>query len=484
MEEMKLLEVARALGGRLVRGNPDDAVPAVSTDSRTVSGGELFIALKGQKFDAHEFVAEAIAAGASGAVISKRLPAEDLRQSRWLIEADDTTAALASLAGTYRKRFSPVVLAVTGSNGKSTTKEMIGQLLSRRAPTLTAVQSFNNLFGVCFTLLNLAKRHEFVVLEMGTSAPGEIARLAEIARPGLGVVTNVSLTHLEGLSSLEGVARAKAELLEGVDPRGTAVLNADNAPCMDMARKFPGRVVTFGIDSDADVSATEVRASRGGWEFLVNRSYPAWLGTAARHDVQNALAAMAACFSVGVELGDLVAEVALFRPLPMRAEIITRDGIEFINDAYNANPASVTAVIRLLQERQVNGRRVLVLGDMRELGTRSRELHREVGAAVAEHPPDLLVTVGPEARAIAEVAGRAMPPDTVFSFENVEEAADDFGTLLRPGDTVLLKGSRAVRMEALLEAHGAVAVEITGPGQVLSQKGCYGARCGKCIREH
>ncbi len=451
-------EIAAITEGALSQGSPGTTIRRVWTDSRTVRRGDLFVALAGARFDGHRFVAEALKKGAVGALVRHgfKLPGTAL-----LIEVGEPLRAFQDLARAHRRRFDIPVIAVSGSNGKTTTKEMIAAILAERLMTLKTEGNLNNHIGVPQTLLRLAPRHEAAVIEMGISAPGEMARLCEIAEPTHGVLTNIGPTHLETLGDVRTVARAKGEMLDALPAAGAAVLNADDAFYDELCARVPGRVLSFGFSRRADVRALHVDTRGPAFTNLRvgvrgrARPFSVSLAVAGAHNVANALAAVAAGLAVGVGEGAIRAGLARYRPAGMRSEVRRWRGVTVLNDCYNANPASMRAALRWLAEARGSGRAIAVLGDMLELGGEAMQAHREIGVEASRLGTDYLLTVGALAAGIAEGAREeGMPADHVIAAPNHNALAVRLRGILRKGDVVLLKGSRGARMERVLEALG------------------------------
>lgn len=468
MEPISIAEITAASSGRLTAGDGAAAVAGVCTDTRRLQPGDLFVALVGARFDGHDYLAEAVAKGCRGIVHSRPISARDA--TAWsaggvsLILVRDTLDALGAIAREYRRRFELPLVAVTGSNGKTTTKEMIRAIASARFSVLASEGTFNNFVGVPTTLFRLKAWHTLAVLELGMNARGEIRRLAEIAAPEIGVVTNVGPAHLEFLETLDGVAAAKAELLDAMAAsagRGkTAVLNLDDPRVAAMAAgaaRAGLAVRTFGRAEAADVRAEEVGRGAGGLDFLMRfrragRAVRVSLPVFGLHNVSNALAAAAACEALGIAPEEIAGALRAMRLPPMRMEAHTRGGVTIINDAYNANPASMAAAIETLASIRTRGRRILVIGDMLELGEASEAAHREIGALAASRGIDLLIAVGPQSALAADAAVAAgMPAGAVTRCRGVGEAGEALRAAAGEGDCVLLKGSRRMGLEKILE---------------------------------
>lgn len=442
-------EILAATGGILQAGTGQENFTGVSTDSRTLQQGDLFIALVGEHFDGHNFVAAAIEAGAAGVVVS-RPPAHPPGVA--VIVVTDTRQALQNIAHCHRRRFNIPLVAVTGSNGKTTTKDMIAAVLGTRMRVLKTTANYNNEIGLPLTLLALTGQHQAAVVELGMRGKGQIAQLAAIAEPDIGVVTNVGETHLELLGSVDNIAAAKRELIETLPPEGVAVLNGDDARVAAMARVAPSRVVFYGCSEHCQVRATNVSLIPSGITFsleVAGASQPIRLPVPGRHNVYNALAAAAVGMVLKLPLPDIAAGLAAFIPSDMRLQVYQAGSYVIVNDAYNASPLSMAAAIDTLAEIST-GRTVAVLGDMLELGPVALNAHRRVGDMLAAKGVALVVTVGQYASYIAEQARRQGVP-LVYHAQDHAAAKEILQKELRPGDTVLVKGSRGMHMEKLLD---------------------------------
>ncbi len=447
-------EVLAATCGELAHLGDRIRFPGVTTDTRAIRPGELFVAIRGATHDGHHYLAEAVQRGA-GAVVVERIGAEQ-PLACGIVVVRETLAALGDLAAFHRRRRTARVLAVAGSNGKTTTKEMTTAILHEAFGADDVLHTHgtqNNLVGLPLTLLRLGASQRVAVLELGMNGPGEVWRLAEIAAPDVGVITCVAPEHLEGVGSLHGAAEAEAELFRRLRPSATAVVNADDPLVVAAAASFPGRVMRFGTGGDVRAEQVQDRGLEGS-------AFRLCLGTVAtdvrlpvpgRHNVGNALAAAALASLAGAPLDAVRAALERFEPPSMRMQVQRLpNGVTVINDAYNANPASMAAALQTLRASTA-ARRVAVLGEMRELGDETERAHVELGHAAATAALDLLVAIGPFAglvRAGAEAAG--MAPERIVVTPDHTEAGERVRAAVRAGDLVLLKGSRGATLEAVL----------------------------------
>ncbi|MHB8400044.1 MAG: UDP-N-acetylmuramoyl-tripeptide--D-alanyl-D-alanine ligase [Candidatus Limnocylindrales bacterium] len=448
-------ELAHLTGGLLLRAS-SLPIRRASVDSRAISRGALFVALPGDRTDGHDHIEAAVAAGAAAVVVTRPLDAARLGRlgDVTVVRVDDGIHALRALATAWRDRFDPIVVGVTGSIAKTSTKEAIAAVLGRRFMTLRSEGNRNNEIGLPLTLLDLAPEHEAVVLEMGMYVEGEIADLAAIARPRIGVVTAVQPVHLSRIGSIDAVERAKAELVEALPSTGTAVLNADDGRVARMASRTVAEVVTYGFAADAAVRATEVESRAGdGMGFLLLTpvgSRTVETPALGRHGVHNALAAAAVGLAAGCSLDEVVAGLAAGWAAPHRDRLVRAGDVTVLDDSYNASPVSMAAALDLLATLP-GTRRIAVLGEMLELGEARDEGHRAVGARAAE-VADLVIVVGAgaaslaaTARASARIAGRVLEaPDAAAAFDLLRPR-------LAPGDVVLVKGSRGIGLEIVVD---------------------------------
>ncbi|MFQ5717421.1 MAG: UDP-N-acetylmuramoyl-tripeptide--D-alanyl-D-alanine ligase [Nitrospinales bacterium] len=462
MIEAEAKQVLKAAEGTLLFGSEEKKFRGVSIDSRTVQPGELYFCIKGDRFDGHDFIPEVLEKKAAGIVLSRKGKMSDAlwraagSATPFVVAVRDTIAALQDYARFHRKRFAVRVVAVTGSNGKTGAKEMAAVISESRFKTAKTRGNFNNHIGVPLTLFDLDASHEVAIVEMGMSAAGEIRRLAEIAEPEIGIITNISEGHLMKLQTIKNVQAAKGELFEALDERGTAIVNADDPLVLELARNLRSKVVTFAIRNSADVRARDIR-SRGndGFDFtlsLFEKESPVFLPFLGRCNIYNALAAIAAGHSLGVDAEAMGEALGRSRLLPNRLEIERCQSMTLINDTYNANPRSMREALDVLSRYQTDGRRFFVIGDMLELGGRSAAAHIELGEEIAKRPVDFLVTIGELAGLSGQSAVKAgMASDRVTALGSRQEGIDYLKSVARPGDCLLFKGSRGSRMEKVVE---------------------------------
>ncbi len=444
------------------QGAPDGKAVAAgySIDSRTLAPGELFFAVRGERLDGHDFVEAALERGAVAAIVSHQQLArypEAIRPK--LLAVDDTLLALQELGAAVRRAWGKTLVAVTGSTGKTTTKDAIAHLLARRYRVMKSEGNLNNHFGLPLQLLRLEPEHEVAVVELAMSHAGEIAALARIAQPNLGLVTNVAPVHLGFFHSVAEIARAKYELIAGLPGGSTAVLNADDEYVSQFGRDFHGRVVSFALEHPADVraDAIEERGAQGSAFEIVAGSarQKALLPLLGRHNISNALAAVAVALQPllreqgGMPLADAAAALATLAPSPQRGQVMELDGVTVINDCYNSNPKALNAMVDTLAGMAAK-RRVVVAGEMLELGPAGEQLHRDCGRRMAGRGIRRLVGVRGAARFLVEAAQQA-GVEAEF-LETPEEAGEWLAKNTRPGDVVLLKASRGVCLERALEA--------------------------------
>ena len=450
MEKLSLSEVAQVTGAEK---NSDTEIffEGISTDSRKIQKGELFVALKGENCNGESFAKDAIKKGAAAVLVSKtakRIP-EGI-----VLKVDDTLTAYRQIAGAWRNRFKIPIVAVTGSNGKTTTKDLVAAALNGLGDVQKTSGNFNNEVGVPLTLLELNDKHKAAVVEIGMRGLGQIEILAEVVKPTIGIVTNVSEAHIELLGSIENIARAKGELVEAIQEGGTIILNADNVHTAQMKNlaKNGVKVLTYALEGEADFVAKNILIGSVSTEFTLVygcAEYDFEIPILGRHNVSNALAAIAAGYACGLTVPEVQRGFSTLTTTKMRYEVIRRDGLTIVNDAYNASPASMRVAIKTTSE-VYDGKLIAVLGDMLELGDISEQVHREIGAELVENKFDTLITLGELGKFIAAGA-REAGMKNVYTFDTHEDAAKKILELVRDGDTILFKASHVMHMEKIIE---------------------------------
>src|SRR5216117_874984 len=454
MNPTPLEQIAKFAGAEIFSGDGKVFIDKISTDSRAVKRGELFVALRGENFDGHNFVESAAKAGAAGAVVDSNWKGK-VPENFALIRVKDTLQAYQKLAANYRKSLSLKVVAITGSNGKTSTKDFAAAVLARCFRVTRTEGNFNNHVGLPRTILEATSRDEIGVWEIGMNHPGEIAALAKLAAPDVAIITNIGVAHIEFIGSREKIAEEKGALAEAVGTKGTVILNSDDSFSRSIALRARGKVVLAGT-SAGTIRASEINQTESGTDFTITEGAHrcrALVYVPGVHMVQNALLAVAAGRVFGVSLEDCAAGLAAAPLAKARLQIKQIGGVEFIDDSYNANPDSMKAALRTLAELPADGKRIAVLGEMKELGAESERGHREVGETAAALKIDQLIAIGDVAAAIADAARHAgMRKTTVVN--STSEAADLLRETAAPGDLILIKGSRAARTEEVIEHFG------------------------------
>jgi len=463
-------QAADIAGGKVTRGDPRSAATGISTDTRGIRPGQAFVAIKGERFDGARFAAKAIKKGAPWVMVPKGSLKTPLPRSGTVIETDDTTRALGELAAAHRKKFDLRVAAVTGSIGKSSCKEMLAAMLSGKGRVLKNEGNLNNRIGLPLTLFRLDRSYAHAVLELGCNEFGEIADLARIAAPHTGLITRIAPVHLQGLGSIEGVAKAKTELIKEMPKGSTFVLNLDDPLIKKRARSFKGKTVGFSSSPDTPFEGEsfhlvdlekDVVAGRPKIRFRLQRKVKGkkagrpvsfFLWSLARHDAINALAAAAAASTFGVSLSKAAEGLRKYKPLSGRGGVVkTRKGVFIMDETYNSNPVSVCDALETMAWWSGPMRKVALLGEMLELGPETKEYHRELGRKAAESGVDILLAKGDDAKEVVDAAMSAgLPPGNAFIVEDNDQAARLLKKLLRKGDWVLCKGSRGMRLEAVV----------------------------------
>lgn len=455
--------IAESAGGSLLQGEAIRVVGGASIDSRTLLPGQVFFAIKGPRHDGHDFLRDAIGRGASGLVVERRKVEKALELTKgtgdriFVVAVDDTEMALREAARAWVDVMGPVVVAITGSVGKSTTKDLCAAVARAKYATHSTPANLNNIYGVSLTCLGLEPRHEVLVLEMGTSGPGEIRRLCNVARPRVSVVTAVAPAHIEGLGSLEGVAAAKAEILEPLSEDGFAVLNGDDPRVRAMQSLAKAKCILFGTNEDCDVRVIEAEVTAEARTkcrlHLEGRDVVTYLALLGNHQAYNAAAAMAVALALKIEPEVAAHAMEQVQPAKHRLNLINSGSVLCLDDCYNASPRSMSAALNVFSKISGNWRRrVAILGDMRELGELAESAHKEVGAQAARSGVSLLVAAGRYAEHVKEGALLAgMPSANIVVAPDALAALEVSAALLRPGDIVLVKGSRALGLEIVVD---------------------------------
>lgn len=458
--EITAREIIASINGTLISGKEQVAFSGISTDSRTAGAGELFWALKGDRFDGHDFVQRAVQQGAAGVVVQKDCTLEISHPGDPVVIAvDDSLEAFGDLAGWWRHQHNVRVAGITGSAGKTTTKEMTAGILEIGHRTLVTQGNFNNLIGLPKTLFNLETGHWNAVLEMGMNRPGEIARLTEIADPDVGMITNVGMAHLEGLGDIHGVARAKTELLEKISTRGQIILNGDDQLLMETAAPFKRDIVTFGFDEKNNIRAAEIQnLGREGIAFHLQHegdSWPIRLGVPGLQNVSNALAAAAVCLCLNEPPEHIVQGLAHFTGVSKRFALVSLPGdVMLVDDTYNANPSSLKAAIESVEALANGSDRIIVgLGEMMELGDATIDAHQQAGRMVAKLGARHFVAIGEHAGDMVTGAVESgMNRNKAEAVESHKEMAEIIKSKMRQGDLIFLKGSNKINLGKVVDS--------------------------------
>ena len=457
MISLSFEELANEVQGQLM--SADAAAPSfkgVAIDSRTIKREELFIAIRGERNDGHNFIEQAIAKGAAGVIADNRFEqVKALSQRTNVIVVDNTHEAMIQLAQNYRKKSKAKIIGITGSNGKTTTKEFTFALLKAvEKNSYKSAGNLNNLFGAPLALFSMPVATKAAVIEMGISTKGEMTRLTKLVQPDVAVITNIGPSHLEFLSTVEDVAKAKLEMVTTSALAIPLVINADDELLMREAEKVHKKPVTFAINKDADFRPSSIESTEYGSKVTIGKEIFT-LEMFGRHAVYNLLAAYAAIKTLGYGFGKIDTLQIKLAPAPMRGEVLHKGGVKIINDSYNANPESVKAGLEAFKSTPALGRRILIIGDMLELGQRSEKFHRELGNSLAKYEFSFAIVVGDWCRAVLEGARQAgVSVSKLRSFKNADEAASGVGELIKSGDVVYVKGSRGVHLEKIIDKIG------------------------------
>ena len=462
MKPLTVQEIRQAVGGRALTAIPADApaITAVCTDTRRMEPGSLFIAINGPRYNAHDYLPEAAKGGAIAALVEDPSTSAPCRRAYaslpnlLLIGVGNTRQAMGKLATYVRRQLRSKVIAVAGSNGKTTTKYLIHEVLERKFRGSISPKSYNNDIGVPLAIFPADPLQDYLVLEIGTNHPGEVAALSEMAAPDIAVITSIGAEHLEGLGDLAGVRREEASILKGLKPGGTLVVNGDDPQLLELVSAYPGQKITFGFSQRNELFATDVQCDENGVRFNLNGSRrQVFVPMLGRHTATNALAAIAVARKMTVTEETIIESLAEAHGPEMRLQLQKVNGVTLLNDAYNANPGSMKAALETVCALPARGRRVAVVGDMRELGKETERYHREAGEMVSACKLDVLVCVGKNAKLIAEAAQEAgMSRSAVRRFADAPAAAKGLPRWLKRGDLVLLKASRGIELEAVVRA--------------------------------
>jgi UDP-N-acetylmuramoyl-tripeptide--D-alanyl-D-alanine ligase len=469
---MTISDVLNATGGILLRGDVERTFQGVSTDSRRLQKGNLFLCLRGENYDGHHFLTAAAAAGAAGFVIEKaelnahQNSGENLFEAqgkrnlmsikRPVILVKNTLQALGEIARFWRRKLNVPVIAITGSSGKTTTKEMVASILSLTKNVLKTEGNLNNKIGLPLTLLRLDPRYDIAVVEMGTNMPGEIGCLTRIAEPNIGLITNIGAAHLAKLKSLVNVCKEKGALFENMQQGGVAVINRDSRALESLGRRWQGKRITFGLKRGADVSARDIRKIEpAGIAFRLNNGRdekPVRMQVSGNHNLYNAMAAAAVSLAFGAEMESICRGLESFKGVPGRFEILAlQNGAYVIDDSYNANPASVREALKTMKELRGSANSAAILGDMLELGSKAGAWHHKIGRHLADTGVKTLFVMGDYSRDTAAGAmERGMAAAGIFFYESPEQVRDHLQSSLKAGDWVLVKGSRKMKMERIV----------------------------------
>ncbi len=465
MEKCKISELIEAISGKIIQGDQNCLIKRISIDSRTLIPGDLFFAIIGPNFDGHDFIVKAFRKGAVGAVVCKGastlLENKQIEKNKIIIEVKDTLSALQDWSKHYKDKFETFNICVTGSNGKTTTKEIIAHILSQKLSLLKSSGNYNNEIGIPLTLLHLNKSHKLLVTEMGMRGLGEIKTLTNFITPNLAVLTNIGEAHIGLLGSKDNIFKAKSELLQSLNKDGIAIINRDDlyfSKTLGIVKDK--KVYTFGIKNKSDIMADNIRTvSDKGMKFTLivqnDMSKEIYFPLLGKHNIYNALAAAAAAFALGIELDLIERGLSSFKTLGMHMQLSKfYKGIKILNDSYNASPLSVKSALETLVEVAQKNRKIAILGDMLELGEKADFYHQKIGKEVAKLSIDILITVGPGGKIIAQSSKEErMAGERIFSFEKNEkiDLSKKLLNLAKPGDYILLKGSREMKMEEILE---------------------------------
>jgi len=453
MKALKVSDILKATGGRLLSSGGNEEIYSISTDSRKIEKGCLFVPLVGENFDGHNFLESAVSAGAV-AVLTQRNELVPNAEDVCVIDVDNTMTALGAIAALYRSMFKIPAIGITGSVGKTTTKEMCAEVISRKYNVHKNAGNFNNEIGVPLTIFGLDDSHDILISEMGMSGFGEIDRISKMVKPEIVIMTNIGMSHIELLGSQENIYKAKSEFIKNMNPEGTVIINGDDKILISHKDELGKHVITVGISNkDCDLVAENIKSDSEGVSFTVSgmdEHFNVKLSIPGEHNVYNALSACAVGMLCRIKNSDMASALLGFTPDSMRMCVIESNDFTVINDCYNAAPDSVEAALKVLSGYE--GRKVAVLGDIACLGQYSYGAHKNLGAAVCKNEIDVLITIGEQARLIGEGAfENGMDSAKIFSFDNVEEALNKIHSIIRTKDTILVKASRVMKLERVTE---------------------------------
>lgn len=454
MFPLTVKEILLATNGILIKGNKKTVVENISIDSRNIPNNSFFIAIKGKNYDGHNFILDILKKDTIGVIVSK-LNKKYKQEKIIIIKVKNTLKALQDIAGYIRKKIKCPIIAITGSNGKTTTKEMTASILESKYKTYKNKGNFNNHIGVPLSILEMEPFHEIGVFELGMSGLGEIKVLCKILKPTIGVVTNVGLAHLEFLKTIENVAKAKSELPQFLKEKNIIILNSDDQYVNAMKNKTKACVLNFGLNDKTMVKAEEIIDKKNGYEFILKykkKKNKILLPMLGKYNILNALASASVGIALEVSLENIKNKLSQFQPPNYRMEIIKFKNITFLNDCYNANPSSMKQALLTLSNLDSKKRKIAVLGDMLELGEKSKQFHQKICEFIASLNIDIIITKGKEFSAITEKCFKKNKIKQ-FSFLENEQIVKKLKTILKSNDVVLIKGSRGMKMEEILEIY-------------------------------
>lgn len=452
MQVLNCREILKAASGKLEAGNENTEFTGISTDSRKISAGDLFIPLSGLNFDGHDFIQKAIDSGAAGAVANKKVQTTG---GHVIIRVDDTAAALRDIAAYYRQKFNVPFVGITGSVGKTSTKDMVACALGGRYKVLKTEGNLNNEIGVPLTVFNLNNTHEVAVVEMGMSGFGEIGRLTAIVKPRIAIITNIGIAHIEKLGSRQNILKAKMEILEGLEKGGVVIMNGDDTLLRGASSFIDFRKKLYGIEEKCDYQAYNIKTyGEDGSDFEIltgNIEYKVRVPVPGIHNIYNALAAIAAGLELNVPMQDIISGISQFNPGKMRLNIFEKDGIKIIDDVYNANPQSMQAALNVLSDISAGARKIAVLGDMLELGEWAGKAHYDIGRYAAGKGVEHIIAVGPNSGQVALGAFEGgCRRENAVTFGTNPDALHYLNSIVKEDDIILVKGSRGMKMEEIV----------------------------------